>query len=351
MKKLFKGIILILIFVLQALPDNIDATCSLSLLALGDINLGRQVGQEILKGNINYPFEKFSNVLQQADVIFANLESQITDQNGETQSPKSNLIFCAPPEAALTLKHANITVVSTANNHAYDYNLKGLVETIDFLKSQNIKYTGTIKNTDEVFEPAIIEKNGITIGVIAYTESVNMIRGYKSGLISIFDSTRAQLEIQNIKDKVDFVLISYHGGDEYKDEPNSRTKRNLKFFAECGANIVIGHHPHVPQGIEMYRDCVIFYSLGNTVFNQPQRYWTQRAFAALITFEKKNNVKNIAEIELIPYRAGFQPAKNLEPDEEMALMERIRKLSKVKISKNEKGYFIELLNGLTNENQ
>jgi poly-gamma-glutamate capsule biosynthesis protein CapA/YwtB (metallophosphatase superfamily) len=109
--------------------DTDDTLHTLSLLALGDINLGRSVGQEILKGNIDYPFAKCKNMFMRADVLFANLESPVTDQHGETQSPKSNVVFCAPPPASSSLRRSGMFVVSTANNHAFDYGVKGIQET------------------------------------------------------------------------------------------------------------------------------------------------------------------------------------------------------------------------------
>ena len=174
----------------RALAQNCDSVMSVSLLALGDINLGRTVGQEILKGKIDFPFEKFGSVLARAEVVFANLECPVTDHNGETQSPKSNVIFCAPPDAGATLRRAGITVVSTANNHAFDYGLKGLRETIKFLNRDSNQFAGTVMNAGEEFNPAIILRNGIKFGILAYTQTVNIHRGWK-GLISVFDSARA----------------------------------------------------------------------------------------------------------------------------------------------------------------
>ncbi|MGD1044995.1 MAG: CapA family protein, partial [Bacteroidota bacterium] len=288
----------------RAFAQNSDSAMSVSLLALGDVNLGRTVGQEILKGKMNFPFEKFDGVLARADVVFANLECPVTDQNGETQSPKSNVIFCAPPGAAATLRRASVTVVSTANNHAFDYGLKGLQETIKFLHQDSMQFTGTVMNAGEEFSPAIIERNGIRFGILAYTQTINMHRGWK-GLISLFDSARAWHEIQALKPQVDFVIASYHGGDEYKDVPGESAEREMKLLAEFGADFVFGHHPHVPNGIEVYRGCWIFHSLGNAVFNQPQRFWTQRSFAALLQVEKRNGQKRISSIELIPFRPGY----------------------------------------------
>jgi poly-gamma-glutamate capsule biosynthesis protein CapA/YwtB (metallophosphatase superfamily) len=324
-----------------ALTQNFDSVMSVSLLALGDINLGRTVGQEILKGKTDFPFEKFDSVLARGEIVFANLECPVTDQNGETQSPKSNVIFCAPPDAGATLRRAGITVVSTANNHAFDYGLKGLQETIMFLHKDSIRFAGTVMNAGEEFSPAIIERNGIKFGILAYTQTVNIHKRWK-GLISVFDSARAWREIHTLKPQVDFVIASYHGGDEYKDVPGESAERELKLLADFGADIVFGHHPHVPNGIEVYRGCWIFHSLGNAVFNQPQRFWTQRSFAALLELEKRNGQKKISSIELIPFHPGYQPSTDLNKDDEWELMKRIQMLSTVPIIHTERGYFVKL---------
>ena len=335
------ALVIILLHNHQVCAQSSDSLASVSLLALGDVNLGRTVGQEILKGKMDFPFQKFGDVLKRAEIVFANLECPVTDQNGETQSPKSNVVFCAPPGAATTLRRAGVTVVSTANNHAFDYGLKGLRETIKFLNWDSVLFTGTVMDSGAQFIPVIIERNGIKIGIIAYTQTVNMVRGTKSGLISVFDSARAQSEIGTLKDSVDFVLASYHGGDEYKDVSGKSAEREMKLLAEFGADVVFGHHPHVPQGIEIYHGCLMFHSLGNAVFNQPQRFWTQRSFAALVGFEKRNERKKISSIELIPFRPGFQPTTDLNTKDTQKLMDRIQTLSTITITHTERGYFVE----------
>lgn len=337
-------LLIVAVFIVQLrsiiFAQNFDSTASVTLLALGDVNLGRTVGQEILKGKIDFPFEKFDSVLACAKIVFANLECPITDQNGETQSPKSNVIFCAPPSASATLRRAGITVVSTANNHAFDYGLKGLQETIKFLHRDSVCFTGTVMSAGEEFKPVIIERDGIKFGILAYTQTVNFRRGWK-GLISVFDSIRSRREVQALKSQVDFVIASYHGGDEYKDVPGESAEKEMKLLAEFGVDFVFGHHPHVPNGIEVYRGCWIFHSLGNAVFNQPQRFWTQRSFAALLQLEKRNGQKKISSIELIPFHPGYQPSTNLNKDEEQELMDRIQMLSTVSIIHTERGYFVK----------
>jgi poly-gamma-glutamate synthesis protein (capsule biosynthesis protein) len=191
----------------------------------------------------------------------------------------------------------------------------------------------------EEFTPVLIERNGITVGILAYTQTVNIRRGWK-GLISVFDSTRACREIHALRQQVDFVIASYHGGDEYNKEPGEPAERDMRLLAEFGADIVLGHHPHVPNGIEIYRDCWIFHSLGNAVFNQPQRYWTQKSFAVLLNLQKRNGQKNISSIELIPFRAGYQPRTDLSAADTQELLDRIQSLSTVSLTRTERGTFV-----------
>jgi poly-gamma-glutamate capsule biosynthesis protein CapA/YwtB (metallophosphatase superfamily) len=335
--------VLIVLFALQ-LPllhaQIADSGTGISFLAFGDVNLGRAVGQKILRGDTTYPFEEIFSLLERADIVYANLESPISDQNGETQSPKSNVIFCAPPAAAASLRRAGFTVVSTANNHAFDYGIKGLRETIRFLREQRLGFAGTAADSGAVFRAAIIECKGMKVGVVAYTQMVNFRFGWQ-GHISIFDSARARRDIEELKSSADFIIASYHGGEEYKSVPDAKTVRAVHTLAEFGVDVVVGHHPHVPQGIEIYRHCLIFHSLGNAVFYQPRMLWTQRSFAALLRLEKKGRRKTISSIQLLPFRPGLRPAMNLTSAEERELIDRTRKLSTVPIINTERGYFVK----------
>lgn len=318
-----------------------DSIPKISFLALGDVNLGRAVGQEILKGNIEYPFKLFSPVLSRAEITFANLESPLSDQHGETQSPKSNIVFCGPPDGSETLRRAGITVVSTANNHAYDYGKKGIQETIKFLQRDSVLFTGTVADSSASFQPVILEKKGIRIGILAYTQFMN-IKGRWKGLISLYDSLKAKQEIDDLRTKVNLVIVSYHGGKEYVDIPEDNALMQMRQLARYGADVVLGHHPHVPQGIEQYHQSLIFYSLGNTVFNQPQKYWTQRSFAVLFQFSKEGDRARISKIELLPIRSGFQPQENLSNSEVEKLMDRIQKLSTLTITHSELRYLVHV---------
>ena len=307
-----------------------DTTRTATLLAFGDVNLGRSVGQELLKGNLSYPFDSLGAAFAFADIVFANLESQLTDQKGETQHPQYNLIFCGPPQGAQSLKQAGFNIVSTANNHAFDYKLRALKETIRNLGEAGISFVGTNAHGNSRFAPVFIEKNGIRFGFAAYTLFVNSKKGWR-GYISDFDTARIRRELRILRDSSDVVVASYHGGKEYVDRPDVETDRHLKFLADAGADVVLGHHPHVPQGIERYNGSWIFKSLGNFVFYQPQLEWTQKSFGVRLKVEKNNSRVRINAVSVLPLRASRQPSFSLTPLEVEQVRVRLQKLSNVEL--------------------
>jgi poly-gamma-glutamate capsule biosynthesis protein CapA/YwtB (metallophosphatase superfamily) len=302
----------------------------LKLLVLGDVNLGRAVGQELLKGNTRYPFTFVDDSLRNADVVFVNLESPLTDQKGETQHPKYNLIFCGPPEGAQSLKDANVLVVSTANNHAFDYGFKGLTETIGNLELAGVQFVGTSVESVGTSTPAIVERKGIRIGFLAYTQFVNL-KGPWSGHIALFEHERARQEIQSLRPQVDLILVSYHAGAEYVDKPSGRLRKDFEFLVDCGADIVVGHHAHYPQGVELYRGKLIFFSLGNFVFYQPQLEWTQFGLGAELNFRRDSTKVRMQRVGLKVARAGLQPTFAVSTAEEETFFKRLKALSSVPI--------------------
>ena len=305
--------------------------------AFGDVNLGRSVGQELLKGNVDYPFENAGWISQGADVVFVNLESQLTEQGGETQNPRDNFAFCGPPVGSVTLKNAGIGIVSTANNHAYDYGMRALQETVEYLLRDGIRYVGTSKDSVGKFSPVIFEKDGIRLSVLAYTEFVNR-KGAWQGRISLFDRKRARTEIESARRFSDVVIVSYHGGTEYTEEPSKFAQAQMRYLSDIGADIVIGHHPHVPQGIEERKGRYIFYSLGNFVFYQPQHVWTQFGIGVELHVVKTEQTVTVGSLKIIPIRAGKQPSVLLSEEESERIRERLQQFSNVNINR-EDSYF------------
>jgi len=304
------------------------------LLALGDINLGRSIGQILLRDSVDYPFILAVPVFRQYDVVFANLESQITDQGGETQHPRDRYIFSAPPQAAAALSQAGVSVVSTANNHAFDYGIRGLSETLDFLEAAGIRSTGSSKDSVGLFPPALVQRNGITLGFVAYSEFVNQ-KGAWQGRISLFDARRATREIGVLREVADVVIASYHGGVEYVERPPRYTLSQMRQLIDLGADIVIGHHPHVPQGMEQYKGKWIFYSLGNFLFLQPQREWTQKSYAVAVEFVRDSLQVRIDHISLLPVIVSNQPSFEVPGPEREAVEKRLRRLSAISLTRKD----------------
>lgn len=303
-----KALLVIQVTVVAALyATEADSSHSaVTILAGGDVNLGRRVGRIIYGGDTEYPFVNVRSLFDQHDIVFVNLESQLSDREGETQHPKNNLIFCGPREGARALSGAGVDVVSTANNHAFDYGRNALRETLRYLEEESVVAVGTSADSVADFPPVVVERNGIRIAFVAYTQFMNFPAKW-DGFVSLFDSIRALREIREASSQADVVIASYHGGDEYVDVPNERTQAQMEFLADAGASIVLGHHPHVPQGMVRRNGKFIVYSLGNFVFAQPQRYWTQRSFLLSFSVSKSDTVASISDLAIIPIKAGFQP--------------------------------------------
>jgi poly-gamma-glutamate capsule biosynthesis protein CapA/YwtB (metallophosphatase superfamily) len=317
-----------------------DSAARTSILFFGDVNLGRSVGQQLLKGNIEYPFRYVRDSLAKGEVVFVNLESQLSEQHGETQHPKYNLIFCGPPVGARSLRYARVSVVSTANNHAYDYGDRALRETILNLDSAGISHVGTALDSVGSIAPVVLDVHGIKIGFLAYTQFMNF-RGSWVGHVALFNAQRVVQDIASLRRKADFVIISYHGGGEYVDRPPQSVKRDFAVMAEAGADLVVGHHPHYVQGIEWHNKTLFLYSLGNFVFYQPQLEWTQRGLGVEIMLARHDSTVTIDRTRLMALRAGLEPSFLLSSDEEDAFFKRLQKLSPAKIYQQNGAWFVQ----------
>ncbi len=306
-----------------------SATVRVSLLAFGDVNLGRRVGQALLRGDTLYPFRNMLETFSSADLVFVNLESQLSDQHGETQHPKNNLIFTGPPEGGASLKRAGVTIVSTANNHAFDYGERALKETIANLDSSDIWHVGTGLDSTRLYEPLVKTVSGIRFAFFAVTSVMNSGGGRWRRSIATADSAKLYPAVRSVRDSVDIVVVSYHGDREYTDTPTRRQRRFFVGLAEAGADIVIGHHSHTLQGVELYRGHWLVYSLGNFVFAQPQRHWTQKSAGIRWTFQRAGAKTFVSGVEAVPVAAGFQPAVLTDTTGRREVLDRLQSLSNI----------------------
>jgi len=284
-------------FLLQKkkLPQSSE---EVSLVAVGDISYSRGVERIVRKqNNINYPFLKIRDYLKNADLTFGNLETPITQG---PEIPDFEMIFRSNPGTEQALKQAGFSILSLANNHTPNFGEKGLKDTFNFLKNVGVKHVGAGQNELEAYQPAYIEKKGIKFAFLAYNDT-DVVSAYYEASVNRAGTAFMRVDkmteaVKGAKQKADFVIVSMHAGIEYVGKPNNSQINFAHAVIDAGADLVIGHHPHVVQTMEKYKGKYIFYSLGNFVFDQPQLRETKEGLAIKVYFAKKE----INKISLLP---------------------------------------------------
>jgi poly-gamma-glutamate synthesis protein (capsule biosynthesis protein) len=284
----------------------------LVLVAGGDIGFGREVGQTILNQRAYAPFSSVQPLLDSADLRFANLESVLSRQPyNETVRPGNPLVFTGPPEGAALLKTAGIDLVSTANNYAWDYGPSALQASMKTLSEAGVRFVGTSSEVGAAYRPLIVDVAGWRVSIFAVTEiwnfgelSKHVARDYVAGA----DFDRLADELETARKESDLVIVSYHGGSEYENVPLRSTREFADKVMAAGADVFLGHHPHVPHGIAFAGERPIFYSLGNFVFPPNEHRWTATSFLAKITFKRDGAIDrevcpfNIFELRPEPFK-------------------------------------------------
>lgn len=313
----------------------------LVLLAGGDVGLGRGLGKRILEKPELDPFAGIAPLLRTADLTFVNLECQLSEQGGRTIHPENYLVFTGPPTGAEVLKRAGIDIVSVANNHMWDFGKKAFLETLSNLERVKIRYVGSRPEPNQMYQPEIVEVNGFKLAFFAVTHIWNQGPIEKhEGRYYVAWATFAPLEkrIKKAKQENDFVIVSYHGGGEYGDEPMPWTREFINAAMKGGADVILGHHPHVPHGVAWYGKRPAFFSLGNLVFEMHSDYpWTGTSFMARLTFAADGTI----QAEACPYYifAGLPMLfdGSTKQPRERALRQHLQQLSKSVVNGTEVG--------------
>lgn len=235
-----------------------------TVLLVGDIMLGRGVEFLIKKNSIIYPFQKIGHFLKGVDIVFGNLEGPIVKK---TQTFSSNsLRFNFPHQVVEGLSWANFNLLSLANNHTLDRGENGLKETKRFLEEKNINFVGDPLKCTEDFS---FKKDNIVFLAFNKTFPFNCSNEKIINTINLVKSLNPE----------SFLIISMHWGGEYQKKNSISQKELAHKVIEAGADTIIGHHPHVVQNIEIYKNKLIFYSLGNFIFDQYFSKETQEGLA------------------------------------------------------------------------
>ena len=235
--------------------------------AVGDIMLGDfpmcngfGVGSTIKKYGSKFIFEKIKDELS-GDIVFGNLEAVLSDKNKNMFSINS-MSLRGDPKSVEGLKYAGFNILSLANNHSLEHGYEALYDTVDLLNDNNIIPLGVGREKEIARKPAVFNIKTKKIAFLGYC-----LRPDKTAYRSIKNKEEILEDIKNVKENADYVILSLHWGDEFVQFPAPWQIDFAHKLIDNGVSIILGHHPHVLQGIEEYNGGIIAYSLGNFVFD------------------------------------------------------------------------------------
>lgn len=276
-------------------PKKVQKPQGVHLMAVGDVMLARKVNRLTATEGLDYPFRAVLNPLRRADITFGNLESPLSNRG--FAMPGKGICFRARPEMAGILADTGFDVMSVANNHALDYDADAFLDTMQLLEENKIKPVGGGRNLTEARQPVIIEKNGVKIGVLAYTIFADIIFSHQyprrfeatdtvCGVAPLVEAMVLE-DVKALDSRVDYTIVSLHWGVEYSSVPAAQQRELAHKIIDQGGDIVLGHHPHIIQGFERYKNGLIAYSLGNFVFDQNQHVFTRQGLMLDLWLTKK----------------------------------------------------------------
>lgn len=215
--------------------------------------------------------EEIANFLKDENLVFGNFESPIFG-DGETNEQKKILLHTTKEVARQILPKLNLSCVSLANNHIFDFKTSGLHNTIDLLDEMGIKHTGAGYLKEHV-DPVIIPTPDGNIGFLAYVDpSTNPgINATNDIFINYLDPEKARDEIKKLRQHCRYIVVSVHWGVDYSFYPTKKQTSLCKLLSQAGANVVMGHHTHTLQPWSANANSVFFYSLGSLLHGDWER--------------------------------------------------------------------------------
>lgn len=246
-----------------------SATPAVSVVSGGDTIGDRGVKAYLAVHGAAAVFAGIAPVLRSADVAWVNLESPLTGISAPY--PGKDVHFQGDPRLAAGLADAGIDVVNMANNHAVDQGQTALLDSIRRVEAAGLGVVGAGRNAAAARRPAIVRtSSGATVGFLGWTDII--WPGYQAGAGPGVATARTDMSlvtqaIRRLKQRVDYVVVCFHWGVEYTDTPIADQVAEAHAAIDAGADMVIGHHPHVLQGAQLYKGHFIIYSLGDLVFD------------------------------------------------------------------------------------
>ncbi|WP_288542957.1 CapA family protein [uncultured Clostridium sp.] len=317
---------------LEAEPGENDSD-ECSLLFAGDIYFSNHVlnAYDRAGGIGGVLGESLRETIAEADIFMANLEFPFSDRG--TQAADKQFTFRVSPSRVPILQEIGPDIVTVANNHALDYGTDALLDTCDTLDNAGILHVGAGKNLEEAKQPQIIEKNGKRIGFLGASR-VFPTGGWAAGpshpgMFSAYDTASVVQEIQKVKKECDYLVVYVHWGIERNTQPEAYQREMGHQYIDAGADLVVGSHPHVLQGIEPYHGKWILYSLGNFVFGS--------SIPETMLVQASVDEQGETALSIVPATSSAGYTRELETGKKAAFYQKIQGLSSsVQIDENGK---------------
>lgn len=232
--------------------------------AVGDIVLSGRTASAMKRHGYMWPFEHVAPLLRDNDVLFGNLECALLpdDFPPNAVDPRG---LTSTNDGASALRHAGFDVVSLANNHILDGGTVGMLHTAEVLRSAGIAPTGVGRTQEEARRPTLLNRAGLRWAFLSYAEDSNYTLSTTGPCHAYYEQDTVLEDIAAVRDTVDVVVVSVHADLEFLETPSPARRAAFRAFAEAGATVVLGHHPHVSQGMERVGSSLVVYSLGNFV--------------------------------------------------------------------------------------
>ncbi len=310
--------------VASGLSNEDAAGSTVTLNFAGDAIFSGKVGELLDKKGYAYSYAGLNGLFKQDDLTVLNLETPITTRG---MAANKQYVFKGAPKALDALKAAGVDAVNLANNHTLDQGVQGLEDTLSNLSQRGIPYVGAGLTSKEAYSAQYFERNGIKIAVLGFTRVIpqsDWMAGVRSpGVATVYDSAEGLKAIAQAKKAADLVVVVVHWGKERVEQYDSVQQSLGRSFIDAGADLVIGGHPHVLQGIEPYKGKWIAYSTGNFIFTRS----TVPATWETAIFQAECTIKGQCSLQLKPMDAELAQSVPMNEVDGQLLLKKVESLS------------------------
>ena len=305
----------------EEVPE-VETQSEVTMVFSGDILLSSYVLNNYENSGINGVIsQELLGEMQSVDLTMVNEEFPFSTRG--TQAQDKQFTFRVDPSYVKIFQEMGIDVVTVANNHALDYGTEALSDTFQTLDGAGIAYVGAGDSKERAAQPYIAEMGGKTFGFLAASRVIPEVSwnidNQQPGMLCTYDSARLCEAIRKAKENCDYVVVYVHWGIERENMPQDYQRQLGQAYIDAGADLIIGAHPHVLQGIEYYNGKPIVYSLGNYIFNQS----IEKTMLLKVTVSTENETI----LQLIPASASGAKTSKLEGEEARSICQFVEDIS------------------------